>query len=142
MPEQDKRFLDAEEQAEKLVQMLAELRRQAVSYQDAGKQLAATREKIVHLLDSMEQLSRESRDATRALAEIGRGEMLDRIDKTLELSAAIRGDVGRLHEQSDDIANVHLAGLSAKAKRLTLLIWVTLFIGSVGTMLSIINLLK
>jgi len=141
MPEQGNRFLEAEEQAERLVQMLAELRKQAVSYQDAGGQLTATRERLVSLLQSMEQLSKDSRNAIGTLAQIAGGEMLERIAKTLELSGEIHSGVGKLQEQTDELSNVHFADLSARIRKLTLLVWVTLGLGTAGIVLSIVNLL-
>ena len=79
MEKSAERFLQAEEAADRLVQSLHELHDEAVSYQTATQELGAARERLVKLIDSMEEIAHGSYEVVQQLKEIGSPEILDRI---------------------------------------------------------------
>ena len=80
--EQDaKKFLQAEETAEKLVETLKQLHNEATSYQTATKELGVARQQLSDLIESTEKIVNGSHEVVKILKEIGGPEILSRLIK-------------------------------------------------------------
>jgi len=96
MVKEGKKFLEAEETAEKLVQTLKKLNSEAMSYKTAAKELDAVRQRLIGLMDSTEKVVNGSLDVIRILKEIGGPEILSRLERlenntNIEFSNQLKG---------------------------------------------------
>ncbi len=81
MEKEAKKFLEAEEIAQNLVNTLKQLHNEATSYQTAKKELDTVRQRLIGLIDSTEKISKGSHEIINVLKEIGAPEILGRITK-------------------------------------------------------------
>jgi len=81
MEKETKKFLEAEETAEKLVQNMKKLNSEAMSYKTATKELDKTRQRLIGLADSTQRVANGSLDVIRTLKEIGGPKILSSLEK-------------------------------------------------------------
>ena len=117
MSQEARKFLEAEQSAEHLVQMLTDLKNEAVSYKSSTKELDAVRQKLVSLIDSIQAIAKDTHEVVKIVKAIGGPEILSGINSHSQ----------KLKEQSD-IRDVQYS-------RLRLLI----FIGLSASLLSLIG---
>jgi len=91
MSQEAKKFLEAEQSAEHLVQMLADLKHEAVSYNSSTKELDAVRQKLVSLIDSIQAIAKDTHEVVKIVKAIGGPEILSGINSHSQ----------KLKEQSD-----------------------------------------
>jgi len=79
MEKEAERFLQAEETAVRIAEILKELHTQATSYQTATKELDTVRQRLLSLIESTEKVTNGSYEVIKILKEIGGPEILSRI---------------------------------------------------------------
>lgn len=79
MPQDAQKFLQAEQSAEQLVETLAELKNEAVSYKTSAKELDAVRQKLVGLIDSVQSVAKDAHEVVKLIKAVGGPEILSRI---------------------------------------------------------------
>jgi len=84
MDEEVKKFLEAVEISEKLLEDLKKLHTAATSYQTAREELNLVREKIINLIESVNKLVNDSHEIIKILKEIGMPEVMDKLKKMEE----------------------------------------------------------
>jgi len=89
------KFLQAEESAEKLIQTLEKLQKEAKSYQGATNELGIARDKLLELIESTKDVVSNSYEVIKTLKDIGGPEIFERFTK-LE---------GKLDESAKNIDN-------------------------------------
>jgi hypothetical protein len=124
MVEQAARFLTAEETAQRLVESLKKLHQEATSYHTSTKELELVRQKLVQLIESIREISKDSHEAIKIIASIGGPEILESLD-SLSLS---QGDEFSGHK--------HILG------QLKMIILVTLGISFLSLIIGIISFFK
>jgi len=81
LEEEAKKFLDAEETANNILESLKKLQAEAAHYQTAKDDLEVVRQQLVNLINSTEKVVNGSHKVVQILKEIGGPEILDKIDK-------------------------------------------------------------
>ena len=81
LEEEAKKFLDAEETANNILESLKKLRAESAHYQTAKDDLETVRQQLVNLINSTEKVAKGSHEVVQILKEIGGPEILDRIVK-------------------------------------------------------------
>jgi len=87
MEEDNRKFLDAEQTAEKLVETLRGLQDEALSYQTASKELDDVKRSLMILIETTQQVVVDSHECVKVLRDIGGPEILNQlgeIDNRLE----------------------------------------------------------
>jgi len=79
MDDEVKKFLDAEKNAEKLVESLEKIISETSSYQTAKEELEGTNEHLLELIKSIEKVANSSYEIIKTLKEIGSQEILTRL---------------------------------------------------------------
>jgi len=91
MTQEAQKFLQAEQSAENLVQTLADLKNEAVSYKSSTKELDTVRQKLVSLIDSIQAIAKDTHEVVKIVKAIGGPEILSGINSHSQ----------KLKEQSD-----------------------------------------
>ncbi|PIU51934.1 hypothetical protein COS91_01875 [Candidatus Desantisbacteria bacterium CG07_land_8_20_14_0_80_39_15] len=79
MEQETRKFLQAEETAEKLVETLKQIHNEATSYQTATRELDDVRKRLLSLIESTEKVVNGSHEIVKILKEIGGPEILSRL---------------------------------------------------------------
>ena len=125
-------FLKAEEYANKLVDLLQELRNESNSYKGATNEINRAREKLTELIDSMKGVSKDFRAAIEIHKKIGTPEINNNIlllkdelkNSTDNLKESIAERFNKLESKVDEITKKQLSYI----KRLQIFIIITLII--------------
>ncbi|MDD4363769.1 MAG: hypothetical protein PHD33_06160 [Atribacterota bacterium] len=132
MGKETENFLKAEEYANKLVDLLQELRNESNSYKGATNEINRAREKLTELIDSMKGVSKDFRAAIEIHKKIGTPEINNNIlllkdelkDSTDNLKESIAERFNKLESKVDEINKKQLSYM----KRLQIFIIITLII--------------
>lgn len=124
MEQEVKKFLQAEETAEKLVNTLQKLHTEATSYKTAKGELDKVREKLSTLIQSTKDAVHGSIEIIKLLKEIGGPEILERFT-TMEDKSSERFSIQ-----------------SKSSKKLQILIIITLSSSIIAIVIGIFTLLK
>ena len=84
MNDPKQRFLQAEEQATRIVEQLQQLKLKMDAHEEASVSLAGARESIATLTSELADIARGMQSATRKLAEVGTPGILQSIDTAAE----------------------------------------------------------
>lgn len=84
MVEEAAKFLTAEETAERLVESLKRLHQEATSYHTSTKELEAVRQRLIKLIESIQEISKDSHEAIKIISAIGGPEILSSINSLSE----------------------------------------------------------
>ena len=71
--------MQAEQSAEQLVETLAVLKNEAVSYKTSANELDAVRQKLVTLIDSVQAVAKDTHEVVKLIKSVGGPEILGRI---------------------------------------------------------------
>lgn len=107
-------FLDAEAQAQRLLEELQHLRDEAGSYETARTVLEEMGERVNRLIDETANAAVSLQSVIQTLREIGTGEILDGLRKQEEL---IQSSSSSIHAQLERAQAEVLAGAGAAAER-------------------------
>ena len=110
MTQEAQRFLQAEQSAEQLVQALADLKNEAVSYKSSTKELDAVRQKLVSLIDSIQAIAKDTHEVVKSIKAIGGPEILRGINS---LSQELKEQSDIRDKQFTRLRLFIFAGLSA-----------------------------
>ena len=101
MEKEAEKFLKAEETANKLVETLKQLHKEANSYQTATKQLDDVRQKLLSLIESSEKVVNGSHEVIKILKEIGGPEILNKIGEVKDkIDEELSKGVGELKNET------------------------------------------
>ena len=84
MEDYKEKFLEAEEQASKLVSQLDELKKETKNYKEASESLTETKNKLIDLIEKQQEIAGKLNDVIEASARIGTAEILEKISLTNE----------------------------------------------------------
>ena len=84
MEDYKEKFLEAEEQASKLVSQLDELKKETKNYKEASESLTETKNKLIDLIEKQQEVAGKLNDVVEASARIGTAEILEKISLTNE----------------------------------------------------------
>jgi len=82
MSEYRDKFIEAEEQASKLVSHLIELKNEAVNYKNAKSTIEKTQERISVLVEKFSSVIEGENNLVKTLREIGTDQIIEKIEKT------------------------------------------------------------
>ncbi len=135
MEDPREKFLQAEAQAEQLVNQLTELKQKAEGHARAEKSLADVRDSLVSMIDEISASSETVRSVVSKLGEIGTPEILEVLGKVQEgiseASTQMADDHDRLSEE-----------MGARLARLERFVWGTLGASMILVILSVIILIR
>ena len=84
MEDYKEKFLEAEEQASKLVSQLDELNKETRNYKEASESLTETKNKLIDLIEKQQEVAGKLNDVVEASSRIGTLEILEKISLTNE----------------------------------------------------------
>jgi len=93
------KFLQAEESAEKLIQTLEKLQKEAKSYQGATNELGIARDKLLELIESTKDVVSNSYEVIKTLKDIGGPEIFKRFTK---LESKLDGSAKSIEDSLDE----------------------------------------
>jgi DNA repair exonuclease SbcCD ATPase subunit len=115
------KFLEAEKQANQLVDQLAKLKEETVHYRDAGESLAKSQERVSDLISGIEDVLEEQRELIGALKEIGTEEIISAIQALKEIG-------------TEEILNA----INSQSKRLQIFLYISLGLAVVVGILVVV----
>jgi CHASE3 domain sensor protein len=80
MSQESEKFLEAEQSAQQLVETLTALKKETVSYKTSSQELDTTRQKLVGLIDSIENVAKDTHEIVKLIKSIGGPEILRSIE--------------------------------------------------------------
>ena len=131
MNDEVRKFLDAEKNAEKLVESLEKIISETSSYQTAKEELEDTNENLLELIKSIEKVANSSYEVIETLKEIGSQGILIKLSKIEDEIKEGNNQVGL--EQTKQ---------SKSLEGIKKLILFTLFSSILAIMISIVALLR
>jgi hypothetical protein len=131
MNDEVRKFLDAEKNAEKLVESLKRIISEASSYQTAKEELEGTNKNLLELMKSIDKVANSSYEVIETLKEIGSQEILIKLSKIEDEIKEGNNQVGL--EQTKQ---------SKSLEGIKKLILFTLFSSILAIMISIVALLR
>ncbi len=111
MAQDTEKFLQIEESAEKLLDTLQRLHKEANSYRKSTEELDKVRDKLVSLIEGTQEIIKTTHEAIRVTKTIGGPEILQAIEKR---SAEVSNSVNLLSSQVSKEMSQSLSNLSVK----------------------------